>query len=136
MVFHPGADRLGAWPASWRTRRENREGLFLLLWALLPFAFFSLSSSKLIPYILPVMPPLALLAARYLAPCWDDVSAAGLRAGTGVLFVLGILLTLALVFVPDNTPDRPRVAEYSRVFGSYAWLILGSLLRGGVGGRG
>jgi 4-amino-4-deoxy-L-arabinose transferase-like glycosyltransferase len=131
--FYPWAAYLGpslkrAWPASWRARRENREGLFLLLWAILPFAFFSISSSKLIPYILPVMPPLALLVARYLAACWDDVSAAGLRAGTWVLFVLGILLTLALVFVPDNTPDRPRVAEYSRVFGSYAWLILGSLL--------
>ena len=117
-----------AWPASWRARRENREGLFLLLWVLLPLVFFSLSDSKLIPYILPIMPPLALLVARYLAPHWDRSPGAGLRAGTGLLLALGLMLTLALALVPESTPDRPRVAEYSRVFGGYAWLILGSLL--------
>ncbi|MBQ9527417.1 MAG: glycosyltransferase family 39 protein [Fretibacterium sp.] len=37
------------------------DGIFLGLWAALPFVFFSLSSSKLIPYILPCMPPAAVL---------------------------------------------------------------------------
>ena len=116
------------WPVSWRARHENREGLFLLLWAGLVFAFFSFSDSKLIPYILPILPPLALLVARYLAQHWDTPSSASLRAGTWALLALGLMLALALTLIPESAPDRPRVAEYARVFGGYAWVILGSLL--------
>jgi 4-amino-4-deoxy-L-arabinose transferase-like glycosyltransferase len=118
----------GAWPKSWRARRESREMLFLVLWAVLVFAFFSFSDSKLVPYILPVLPPLALITARYLSAHWDEPSSAGIRAGPWVLLILGLLFLLALVLVPQHTPDRPRVAEYTRVFGGYAWVILGSLL--------
>lgn len=39
--------------------------LFLWLWIGLIFVFFSLSHSKLIPYILPIFPALALLTGRY-----------------------------------------------------------------------
>jgi len=40
---------------------------WLALWALVVLAFFSVSSSKLPAYILPMFPALALLAGRYLA---------------------------------------------------------------------
>ena len=116
------------WPVSWRARQENREGLFLLLWAGLVFLFFSFSDSKLVPYVLPALPPLALVTARYFSQHWEMPLSTGLRFGAWALLVLGIVLTLALVFVPESTPDRPRVAEYARVFGGYAWVILGSLL--------
>jgi 4-amino-4-deoxy-L-arabinose transferase-like glycosyltransferase len=92
------------------------------------FAFFSFSDSKLIPYILPILPPLALLVARYLAQHWETPTSTSLRAGTWALLALGFMLALALTFIPENAPDRPRVAEYARVFGGYAWVILGSLL--------
>lgn len=46
---------------------ERQETAFLLLWAGLIFVFFSLSDSKLVPYVLPVAPPLALLLGRVLA---------------------------------------------------------------------
>lgn len=122
------AQALGkAWPA-WRTRHENRAALFLILWAVLVLAFFSFSGSKLIPYILPIMPPLALLTARYLTQHADPILSTRLYAGAWVLLALGLILTAALVLLPDNAPDRPRVAEYSRVFGAYTWVILGSLL--------
>jgi 4-amino-4-deoxy-L-arabinose transferase-like glycosyltransferase len=39
---------------------------FLVLWCVLTFAFFSFSSSKLPPYILPIFPALALLGGRVL----------------------------------------------------------------------
>ena len=52
-------------PAVWRTSpRESRADLFLLLWLLLPLAFFSLAGSKLPGYILPCVPPLAILVGR------------------------------------------------------------------------
>ncbi len=41
--------------------------LFLILWFLVPMVFLSLSNSKLVPYIIPLLPPLAILVARFLA---------------------------------------------------------------------
>ncbi len=50
---------------SWRNRKsEQGETLsWLAIWAIFIFAFFTKSSSKLVPYILPVFTPLALLIA-------------------------------------------------------------------------
>ncbi len=44
--------------------RYTRVEQLLLVWAAVPFVFFSVSGSKLPAYILPVLPPLALLTAR------------------------------------------------------------------------
>jgi len=63
--------------AEWRLRRLNprrrvpkRPGdafpEFLVLWALIPIVFFTFSQSKLPGYILPSIPPLAILTGDYL----------------------------------------------------------------------
>jgi 4-amino-4-deoxy-L-arabinose transferase-like glycosyltransferase len=44
--------------------RQSRPDLFVLLWLALPLVFFSLAGSKLPGYILPAVPPLALLMGR------------------------------------------------------------------------
>jgi 4-amino-4-deoxy-L-arabinose transferase-like glycosyltransferase len=51
----------------WLRLKNEPELVFLLLWALFPLAFFSISSSKLIPYIVPSLPPLALLTGCFIA---------------------------------------------------------------------
>jgi 4-amino-4-deoxy-L-arabinose transferase-like glycosyltransferase len=63
--------------AEWRLR-HSREGKplptrpgdafpeFLVLWALIPIAFFSFSESKLPGYILPAIPPITILTGDYL----------------------------------------------------------------------
>jgi 4-amino-4-deoxy-L-arabinose transferase-like glycosyltransferase len=51
----------------WRDiRAGDAQALLLATWAIFSFAFFSFSQSKLIPYILPMFPTLALLAGRTL----------------------------------------------------------------------
>lgn len=62
--------------------KEKRDELFFLLWVVVVFAFFSFSRSKLIPYIIPCVPPLALLTGAYLDrllreenPAWGRVGA-------------------------------------------------------------
>jgi len=47
-------------------RRRTDAELLLWIWAAVVFAFFSVSGSKLPPYILPIFPALAVLAARSL----------------------------------------------------------------------
>jgi hypothetical protein len=50
----------------WRERKggEGDTVLYLFLWAAVIFVFFSFSDSKLIPYILPVLPAAALLIGK------------------------------------------------------------------------
>lgn len=63
--------------AEWRLRWANRCKLgancpgdafpeFLVIWAILPIVFFSFSKSKLPGYILPSIPPIAILTGDYL----------------------------------------------------------------------
>jgi len=53
--------------------RENRDPyrVFLLLWAAIPLVFFSLSHSKLVPYIYPIFSPLCVLLAPPLLAGWE-----------------------------------------------------------------
>jgi 4-amino-4-deoxy-L-arabinose transferase-like glycosyltransferase len=51
--------------------RRSRVDLFVLLWLVLPLAFFSAAGSKLPGYILPCLPPLALLIGRAAAVLTD-----------------------------------------------------------------
>jgi 4-amino-4-deoxy-L-arabinose transferase-like glycosyltransferase len=76
-------------PALRRSLPMKRDGqfdtpLFLAIWAVLVFAFFSVSSSKLPSYILPVFPPLAVLAGGWLA----GVQPRRLLAAQGLLVAL------------------------------------------------
>ena len=53
---------------SWRNvRAGDGATLLLAIWIIFSFTFFSLSQSKLIPYILPLFPALSLLAGQCLA---------------------------------------------------------------------
>jgi 4-amino-4-deoxy-L-arabinose transferase-like glycosyltransferase len=81
------------------TLRLHREEVFLWIWFLVTFLFFSVSGSKLAGYILPVFPPLAILVAmeweRLLV---DDVTARRwLRRELLALFVVGLLVCAGLV---------------------------------------
>lgn len=63
----------GSLKKAWQDRHTTREvTLFLLIWPLVIIFFFSLSNSKLIPYILPVFPPLVLLIARRATSHWHS----------------------------------------------------------------
>jgi 4-amino-4-deoxy-L-arabinose transferase-like glycosyltransferase len=85
----------------------SRQRLFLALWAGLPLLFFSLSSSKLLHYILPIFPPLAMIVGGTVAGAFHDLQTK--RIGLAVFPVITfLLLSLALVVVliwPDILPD-------------------------------
>ncbi|HEX9443668.1 MAG TPA: phospholipid carrier-dependent glycosyltransferase, partial [Candidatus Binatia bacterium] len=76
-----------------RPGRGQKETLFLVVWAGWVFLFFSLSSSKVIPYILPMFPPLAILIGRYFTAAWDRPGLEGVR--TGFWLFLGAALIVA-----------------------------------------
>jgi 4-amino-4-deoxy-L-arabinose transferase-like glycosyltransferase len=117
--------------AALATRAEDwRDELFLALWFWAIFLFFSASSSKLIPYVTPIVVPLAVFAGRYVA----EALASGARSLRWALWALtGTAGTLAVaaavvaffharLFDGDTAED---VASVARVL---PWLALGATL--------
>jgi 4-amino-4-deoxy-L-arabinose transferase-like glycosyltransferase len=82
----------------WARLKSEPETVLLFLWTLFPLLFFSASSSKLIPYILPSLPPLALLTGRFLAEALREPGAPRLKWPLRVLGTLGLGLGVALPF--------------------------------------
>ncbi|MDR2180191.1 MAG: glycosyltransferase family 39 protein [Synergistaceae bacterium] len=69
-------------------------GLFLGLWFAVPFVFFSLSSSKLVPYVVPCLPPLAILGGRVLSLIAEGAEGSK-PAAKRLVLINGIFLSLA-----------------------------------------
>jgi len=81
---------------SWRDIRSgDGVSLVLAIWVVFSFVFFSLSQSKLIPYILPLFPALSLLAGRTLAL----VEARSAQLALGIAALLWGALGLAALWV-------------------------------------
>ncbi|MBY0282262.1 MAG: glycosyltransferase family 39 protein [Alphaproteobacteria bacterium] len=56
---------------AWKNKTSSLNS-YLLIWGGWVFAFFSISNSKLIPYILPMFPALSLLIGKYLSDIWTN----------------------------------------------------------------
>ena len=69
---------------------------FFVLWAAEIFIFFSFSHSKLIPYILPVFPPLAVLIAQFLLSAVVNKSYQNISIA--YLIMAGSILTIVFHF--------------------------------------
>ncbi len=69
---------------------QYKNEMFLLIWAAFVFIFFSVSKSKLIPYILPVLPPLFLITANILIKQQSKLIG---RRGMAIGMVSIVLLT-------------------------------------------
>jgi 4-amino-4-deoxy-L-arabinose transferase-like glycosyltransferase len=80
--------------------RDRRGLIFLACWAGFVFLFFSASQSKLVPYILPAIPPLAVLIALALDEAEEDSrSRSRVRAGGTVGALLLAILAAAVLAV-------------------------------------
>ncbi len=81
-------------PFKLRRLRERSEETYFLLWAVIVFLFFTLSRSKLVPYVLPMFPPLAALSAKAFLADPPEKLRAVFRAA--VLAALGFLCLVLL----------------------------------------
>lgn len=86
---------------AWRERMRGYEDeLFFVLWFLLILVFFSLSHSKLLPYILPAFPAAAALVARGILTAKRDVRRA--VVANAVLVTLLVLGGLTYAVAADE----------------------------------
>jgi 4-amino-4-deoxy-L-arabinose transferase-like glycosyltransferase len=108
---------------------ENRVAVrFLICWAVVYFAFFSLAQTKLPNYVFPVFPPLAILMGRYLdrwrigesaAPAWLAPAALSLLVVIGAGTIVGMLIASGLLF--------PHAIQQRAIQGLAPWAILGAI---------
>ncbi len=89
---------------------------FLLLWIVATFAFFSVSSSKMAPYILPVFPALALLGGRHIASL-------SRRAWLIHLAVLAVAAVVALATAPRVLNLAGESYSPAMLQGVLNWLL-------------
>lgn len=106
-------------------RKEwSREKLFLLLWIGVILLFFSVSSSKLIPYILPVFPALALLVGAALSDASDN--------GGRAFKVQALATILLLCLAGAGVALYPHLVAKARFPAGAVLLPGGILLAGGL----
>jgi 4-amino-4-deoxy-L-arabinose transferase-like glycosyltransferase len=123
---------LHALASAWELDRPGRFAprRFLVVWTLFVFVFFSVSDSKLVSYILPMFPALALLTGEFLARCrW--------RTLYRHLLPIAVLAVAAAALAPqvgklgeEDQPTALLVAYgYWLVAAAIVWLLgtLGAL---------
>ena len=107
-----------------------RPTFFLWIWVLFVCVFFSLSDSKLMPYILPAMPALAvLIAAQPIATLKRDFLVTAILTA-----IAGVMLGVASFYEPTLVPASPgrpyflilakplrEVAALLIVSGAFVW---------------
>jgi len=100
-------------PAATRALRSNagisphgRVILLISLWAILPFAFFSIANGKLITYILPCFVPLSLMLAAGLTQ--KPISMRMLRYGMVGCILLLALAVAAVAYISFIAADVPK----------------------------
>ncbi|MBU0744974.1 MAG: glycosyltransferase family 39 protein [Gammaproteobacteria bacterium] len=84
-------------PKHFKELKQSKPTIFLLLWIACIYTFFSFSNSKLIPYILPIFPPIAMLIGNYFAANWQNNKSRQMDLGFYALFTLNIILAIAAI---------------------------------------
>ncbi|HBB87333.1 MAG TPA: hypothetical protein DC047_06930 [Blastocatellia bacterium] len=118
---------LKARKAFWKGSDDSVSRLqtFALAWILLPLIFFSMSSSKLPGYILPVLPAVALLAGSRLAQLHSESRNRWAMRTTGALGVLFAIALLAFAWQSGKISIRAAVviAVLAGTAGALALLL-------------
>jgi 4-amino-4-deoxy-L-arabinose transferase-like glycosyltransferase len=123
---------------AWKSRntsagnQEQDLELFVALWFLAVFVFFSLAATRLPHYIGPLFPAAAIVTASYWARTSQAPSATGLRVALYTMMALGTVLALAFaalpvvfeIFADKFAEDFPYATQFDFDPGPYAAAAL------------
>ncbi len=118
----------GAAPTA-RTNRLSAEFIFLYAWFGVVFLFFSFSGSKLGTYILPALPPLAVLFARAIGGSVNGALGKTYAALATVTLLLGLALLAGARLAPVvSSHHRAQLLPPALTVGALVLLTGGGLL--------
>jgi hypothetical protein len=112
---------------------KNKELRLMLIWVFVVFAFFSISGSKLPPYILPLFPPMAIILGYLFHEKWHSQIS---RKGEAPIYILIFLVFGAAGLLSHISPlstyiqgisgDTPAIMKDLRAFS--LWVSLSSFI--------
>lgn len=80
--------------------KHHANELYLVIWFIFIFTFFSIPKSKTLGYILPVFPAAALLIGSYLNRFWDSFQSKGIYYGIISFIVLSEIAVICVLTLP------------------------------------
>lgn len=106
--------------------------LFLILWIGIVFIFFSIPHSKMITYILPVFPALALLVGNYFSIAAEQIERREIFYGMITLIIMNLVFSITLLllayfqweFIPSTFHANLKAMVIILVLSSLATLFL------------
>ncbi len=94
------------WRSLTAARQDERNTLlFLNIWAGFIFVFFSISQTKLVSYILPMYPPLAMVAGWYISRIYEENRTRRPLAWPVLLTIFAFLWAGGLYFGAQKLPE-------------------------------
>ncbi|MBI5374344.1 MAG: glycosyltransferase family 39 protein [Candidatus Schekmanbacteria bacterium] len=84
---------------------DSRQLKFLIAWACAIFVFYSLSKSKLPNYILPIYPPLAMIAGKCWKDCFQRREDKGITLGIYAIFALFLSFDISALIILKFFPN-------------------------------
>ncbi len=97
----------------WQRGQQYSVELFLLIWFVMIFTFFSIPKSKTVGYIIPIFPALALFVGHYLDGILDGVSTKSFRLSVNAFILVSLMIFAGSLF-----------AFYKLPASSFPYLIL------------
>ncbi len=119
--------RLAHWRAlTIKHMKANRNTSFFLLWLVSIFVFFSVAHTKLIGYMIPVVPAIAVLSALGLQKTWQRQQR--LPIFDCYAIVIGLFaISVTLFSLPLWMPDFAKVESAGMIYWLASFFLLGSV---------
>lgn len=111
----------------WAAIRQRPDHVLLIIWALFVLLFFSASDSKLIPYILPAVPPLALLIGDWLAKSFQNPHPVNVKPGVLTFAGTALLLAVAFPFAALERADKVGADAFALSIAASVVLATGAM---------
>jgi 4-amino-4-deoxy-L-arabinose transferase-like glycosyltransferase len=96
-----------------RNTQENKTSVFLLLSVFLIYLFFQCSHSQLMPYLLPIFPPMSVLMARYFCGIGEikrgSSGSLGVWLGLWGLAIFCIILLVSVWLIAVGVFGHPQI---------------------------
>jgi len=106
---------------------KYRTTLFLLLWPVVIYIFYSCSNSKLIPYLLPIFPPFAILVGKYLTDNWHTKPARSINISFNFIAIFNILTGIGIGIAAFFIDQQNLAFSNSTLFICASFLLLSGI---------